>query len=468
MNNTFGSSWRIEKIALIQMCRENINWSDLGLGTGYLKAFLDQQRPEVYDIRIFRSTDFQNTCARESFDFVGVSTVSHYYDSAVKLANWIRTNQIAPMVIIGGPHITCAPQSLAPCFDFGVVGEGEITFLELLDSLSAGLPYSQIATIGGLLSWQDGKPVLMARRPLLSDLDTLPLPDINIFKETGSIPSILLTRGCPFSCSFCISSAMWQSKVRRPSPDCTVNILKKLNEQMAGLKVMIIKDDIAFISSDYLRNIISRMEQTSPELLHIPKVVYSRADIFTPDFARALKDFGVYKTVFGFESGSDRILKILKGRKATVDQNQTAIDIAHEMGFVSAGHFIIGAPEETVDDLRLTYNFILRNLSAGKLPSPTTTVLTPFPGTRYWQTLLEREPGATLTAFRWDRLEENGFASYYSEMGGTVEEWWEYREANQKVYLGKVPKKEFLGIASAYEPEITMKHANFLLKDYKY
>ena len=417
---------------------------------------------------MFRSIDFDQIASEKQFDLVGVSTVSYLYDSAIELGIWLKENNIAPMVIIGGPHITCAPETLHQCFDFGVVGEGEQTFLELLDGFMAYSSLEELSLIPGILSWQYGEPQLSAPRALLPDLDLLPLPDVDVFIKESTIPSVLLTRGCPFACDFCISFAMWEQKVRHSSPEHTIHLLSDLNQKMGGLEVMVIKDDIAFISLKYLKDVIDCTNRIAPDLLEIPKVVYARADIFTDNFAKALKVFGVYKVVFGFESGSERILKLLKGPSARVEHNQKAIDIAHRHKLITAGHFIIGVPEETEDDLLLTYNFIIKNMHQGKLASPTTTVLTPFPRTRYWQVFLEKEPETSLLNFRWNRLEENGFASFYAEKKGTVDEWWKYRKTNDKVYIGGLPENRFLEIVSAYEPEIIEKQNLFLSKDFRY
>ena len=459
---------RIERIALVQMCRENINWSDLGLGTGALKAYLQKQRPDGYDIHIFRSTDFIQRASNAVYDLVGISTVSHYYDAAKSLAQWVRQNAIAPLVIIGGPHITCAPESMTECFDFGVAGEGEQTLLEFLEAWNTGRADAEIAAIPGIIAWQGGAPRLSAQRSLLADLDALPLPDLEVFKENQAIPSIILSRGCPFQCNFCISHAMWHRKVRNMSPEGVVRCLKEMNEALGNLKVNVIKDDIAFINAAYLWKVIRAAEKIYPRLLEIPKVGYARADIFTREFAQALVQFGFYKVVFGLESGSDRILSELKGSRATVQKNQAALDIAQEAGLVSAGHFIVGVPTETPLDLRQTYQFILRNLGEGKLPSPTTTVLTPFPGTKYWQTLLHIEPGVTLQNFRWERLEENGYASYYSETKCSIDEWWNYRQSNQKIYLGSMPRGQFLDILREYEPAMIHQLEAFLAQDIRY
>jgi radical SAM superfamily enzyme YgiQ (UPF0313 family) len=459
---------RIERIALVQMCRENINWSDLGLGAGALKAYIQKQRPDVYDIQVFRSTDFIQRSSQTVYDLVGISAVSHFYDAAKSLAQWVRQNAIAPLVIIGGPHITCAPESITECFDFGVTGEGEQTLLEFLEVWNSGRTDAEIAAIPGIIAWQCGAPRISAQRSLLEDLDALPIPDLDVFKDNRAIPSIILSRGCPFHCNFCISHAMWHRKVRNMSPEGVVHYLKEMNEALGNLKVNVIKDDIAFIDAEYLRKVIEAAKKIYPQLLEIPKVGYARADIFTREFAQALVQFGFYKVVFGLESGSDRILSELKGSRATVQKNQAALDVAQEAGLVSAGHFIVGVPNETAQDLRQTYQFIMRNLGEGKLPSPTTTMLTPFPGTKYWQTLLQIEPGITLQNFRWERLEENGYASYYSETKGSIDDWWNYRQSSQKIYLGSMPRGQFIDILQEYEPVMIRQLEAFLAQDIRY
>jgi anaerobic magnesium-protoporphyrin IX monomethyl ester cyclase len=463
------SVWRI---ALVQMSFPGISWSDLGLGTSYLKAYLDYYRPGVYSTEIHKSPEFKAEVIQRAseYDVIGISTVSHLYSYAKEIARAIKMVKNAPIVVVGGPHITCAPYTLSPHFDYGVVGEGEQTFLELLDSLRKGCADRDTLTVPGVIGRRNGQLICQAKRPLISNLDSLPFPDLQIFKQYRAVPSLLTTRGCPYDCKFCVSHMLWTRRVRRPSPGRLVEQLVQLLDVLEDLEVIVFKDDIAFISKSYLQAVLHHTHKTAPEILAIPKVAYVRADAFDEAFARLLKEFGFYKLVFGFESGSERVLRILKGDHSTVAQNQRAIDICYDLGFKVRGHFILGTPEEEVEDVIASFEFILKNSRTGRLGGPTTNILAPFPGSRYWPVFLESGQIQDLDHFQWDRLDERGFNSYYADHGGkvSVADWWRYREENRKVYLGGIPKECFVSLLEEYQYEVVETHAAFVAQDYKY
>jgi len=99
-----------------------------------------------------------------------------------------------------------------------------------------------------------------------------------------------------------------------------------------------------------------------------------------------IKDAGCQQITFGFESGSQRILDILK-KGTTVEQNQRAIDLCKEVGIIPQGTFMIGNPTETVEDIEKTKQFIKES----GVESPGICITTPFPGTELWEWCKERE-----------------------------------------------------------------------------
>jgi len=105
----------------------------------------------------------------------------------------------------------------------------------------------------------------------------------------------------------------------------------------------------------------------------------SRVDNLDMETMRLVKDAGCKQLIFGFESGSQRMLDILN-KGTTVELNKRAIEMCHEVGLLATGSFMIGNPTETVEDIRETQNFIKEN----KPDFAGICITTPFPGTKLW------------------------------------------------------------------------------------
>ena len=108
--------------------------------------------------------------------------------------------------------------------------------------------------------------------------------------------------------------------------------------------------------------------------------VYGRADVFDEEIARLLKKMNVISIDFGFESGSEKVLKYLKGGIISVNDNKKAVKIAKKYGFGVGGFFMIGSPYETLKDMGETYEFIKTNCEKNFIVYQTI----PFPGTEIW------------------------------------------------------------------------------------
>lgn len=461
---------KIKNIALIQVTRMGVSRPDIGLGAGYLKSYLEHECPGRFNVEIFNSQDYvRNYLHKNEFDFVGLSTVSHLYDVAIDIAKQVKEVSGGQAVTaVGGAHITALPESLDEAFDWGMVGEGEITFVELIRALDEGVGEDEIAGIHGLIRLVNGELQTAPARALIRDLNTLPFPARDIFQKYHSIPSIISARGCPFQCDFCTNNIMWQRLVRRPEPHRVTDEIQHLVDHVDDVKVLVFRDDILFMNKKYLEAVLDDVKRRAPHLLEIPKVGYSHVHVVDKEFVHMLKELGVKRILCGFESGSERILNILKAGKVTTEQNQRAIDTCHKYGLDIGGNLIVGTPDEEPEDLIATYEFVKRNLESGKVGAFSTSILTPFPGSRYWD--IFTKDGFDPKTFDWERLDELGYSTFWEDTNGkgSLEDWWKLRKAKKKAYIGRLPEDEFVSIVGKYEPWILKTQAEFLKKDRKY
>ena len=464
------STHGVRKIALIQTTHLGTARPQIGLGVGFLKSYLGTHAPARFEIDTYESNDFLSNMHKASeYDVIAISTVSYLYDIAKKIARDVKSNlgdQVT--TIVGGVHITSAPETLSADFDYGAVGEGEQTFLEFITALDRGASDDELLRIPGIVARRDGKLSRVAARDFISDIETIPFPDREMFNRYRAVPSLITARGCPFKCDFCTNNVLWTRNVRKPSPVRVAEELADVVAKINDVRVIVFRDDIVFIKEDYVQLVYESLAERYPHILAIPKVGYAHVNTLRPQFAQLLKDLGITKILCGFESGSQRILKILKAGSATVENNQRAADICSAIDLDIAGNFIIGTPDEEEEDVVATYDFLLKNLRAGKIKNASTSILTPFPGERYWKIFLDS--GEDLATFDWSRLNETGFPTYYEDTGGrgTVREWWQERKAQGKIYIGKIPEDRFVDIVQRYEPEVIALQKEYLKTDRKY
>ena len=136
---------------------------------------------------------------------MGLTCTTFTYAQARRVAAQCR-ERLGAITVLGGPHLTALPESMDSDFDFGVAGEGEQTFLELVEQLLQTSPPAKPGQIPGLIHWRNGERVINSSRLPIEDLDSLPLPDRSLYDQNGALRrgsiSIMTSRGCPLHLQF--------------------------------------------------------------------------------------------------------------------------------------------------------------------------------------------------------------------------------------------------------------------------
>ncbi|HDH97265.1 MAG TPA: B12-binding domain-containing radical SAM protein, partial [Proteobacteria bacterium] len=382
---------------------------------GYLYSYLRMYGPQV-EMRMLHSAD---EIVRYRPDVVALSATTLNYTLARNLAHDLKRRLDVP-IVIGGVHITVLPSSLYREFDIGIVGEGEQTFCELVDLFERKGAFhpDDIAGIDGLVFRADGRLVQTAPRSLIAPLDRIPHPDRRFVGQSGDEAYMFTSRGCPYRCSFCSSQVHW-GKYRVFSPEYVVDEIEELHREF-GVKKLHFFDDIFVADIDRLERIAGLIEERG---LH-GKMEFScaiRANLADERLMKVLKRMGINRVTFGAESNSARILRYLKGRGITPQDNQRAVDMCHKFGIKISPSFIKGAPDETGDDLMETYKFLIRNIRDKKIDYFEFHKLTPFPGTKVW-----------------DEAKDMGLVS------DDLDDWSRLRYPSEYFYMNRVmPKSVF-------------------------
>jgi radical SAM superfamily enzyme YgiQ (UPF0313 family) len=312
----------------------------------------------LIDLRKLSSWEhFRHEIKKIKLDVAGVTMMSSDFNNATKAINIIKEENFRTVVVAGGVHPTVAPDEVAfnKNVDHVVVGEGEITFVDILDSLRKNEGMNKILT---------GIPAV---------LDNLPFEDRELFdyKVTTSFASnfpgifeapsvtIIASRGCPYKCTFCAPHAktMFGPRVRYRSVDNVIEELKILRQKY-HFKSIFFWDYSITLNKDWMYEFAEKYKANGFEALISAN---ARADAIcrNKNAIKELSKVGFKMLHIGYESGSQRMLDFLE-KGITVEESLKATEICKENGIIVRGLFMLGLPTETKDDIQKTMDFIKR------------------------------------------------------------------------------------------------------------
>ena len=447
------------KIALIQTIPEDQTRSQVGVGIASLQAYA-LHNEEGIDIDLFlNDANFYSQFRPVDYDLIGISSVTFTFQDSIQLAKTIKGEDPSIRVIIGGSHISGFPKSiLNEYLDVGVVGEGEETFVELIRLYKRSGRYvaDDLNNIKGICFAKDRHVVFTGYRDYIQDIDTIPHFDTDFLKRYNALAFTATSRGCPYDCKYCNSSTIWQEKLRFHSPEYVIEDIMRLMKLYPDDRRLLFKDDTFTANKKALRAIRDRYEEITAEK-KLMIIGSSHVNFINPETGILLKDIGVRKLNFGIESGSDRLMRIVKRNNTNLNRTQATLDICHDNGIIAGSSFLIGVPEETEDDLRRSYEFIIESMINNRLFTTGTLVLTPLPreDSDYWQ-LAVKKYNIDHETFDWSRLDIRSWHYYRFENKKecSINEWWQWRKENNLLYIGGIPEEKWLKIIEPYEIEL--------------
>ena len=298
------------------------------------------------------------------------------------------------VLVGGGVHLTLQPEDGATDFDYIVIGEGEITLLELCNRFATeGSAMQPPRDISGLyFKVNSGEAVLTGKRKFISDLNTLPLPAYDLLPVrrysdlmiTGErAVSIMTGRGCPFDCEFCASPTLSERKVRYFSLDYTFSLIEHLTRTY-GFKNIRIMDDAFTIDK---RRVLAFCKEIQKRSLHLNMACLTHVKVSDFDMLKAMKEAGFSTVAFGIESGNEDILKLIN-KKSTLPEAKKAIEGAQRAGLLVEALFMIGNIGETKETIEDSIEFA-RKFNPTFTDSKRTgynwfQFATPFPGSKFY------------------------------------------------------------------------------------
>ncbi|MFA5284778.1 MAG: radical SAM protein [Smithellaceae bacterium] len=351
----------------------------------YLAAFIEEKgyKVEILDYRPSHSegrdlSDLQKLCVKTILEknprYLGFTCLTADFNCIDWIARSSRSQGYRDKIIVGGHHPTFCPHDFfihKGLYNYVVLGEGEQTLWDIMRTLDNN---GDIRSVAGIAYSEDGSFAKTAPRQLAEDIDIFPNPaydlidmDQYIRPSTGLIRHIfisgvpiLTTRGCPYQCTYCGNPSLWATQahkkiLRTRSINRVLDELSLLKDRYA-IDGFYIADDAFTLNEERVNQFCQAMIDRKLDLVW---ACQTHVNLFTERMAGWMREAGCVQVEFGVESGSDRVLKVMK-KGTNTKSIQRAFDISRAYGFRTLANLMINTPTETEEDLKMTVDFANR------------------------------------------------------------------------------------------------------------
>lgn len=382
------------------------------LGMAYIAAVLEKNNQvkildtNIYDMNI---DNIINYLSKNKFDMIGISVQTPMYKNFQELIKKIRPVIGKTILVAGGPHPTIFPEDIIkenPEIDYAVYGEGEVVFPDLVKTLKLK---KDVSKVKGIAYRKNGR-VLKTKKPdFIKNLDNIPMPARHLLPMEKYIPApssyrklpvfhMITSRGCPFRCVYCSSSQMLGRTFRQHSVGRVIKEIEFLIKKYK-VKEIFFWDDLFTYNRKWVMDFCKEMIKRKLNK-KIEWSCQSRVDI---DFnmLKKMREAGCWQIHFGVESGSQRLLDIIK-KGITLEQARATIKWARKANIITRAYFMLGLPTETRKESLQTIEFAKEiDPDYAKF-----SILTPYPGTELYNTFKKE---GEISTNAWE---------YYKTMGG--------------------------------------------------
>jgi anaerobic magnesium-protoporphyrin IX monomethyl ester cyclase len=342
-------------------------------------------------------------------DHVGFSATTISIHNAARIASHVKSLVPHAVTTVGGPHVSAVPASTLERFsgfDYGIVGEGERSYPELIARLGIG---DDARDIPGLV-FRDADGIRTnPPAPFLDGdaLDQLPEPawDLvpgfplrfqpNVFNYRSSpVASLVTSRGCPFSCTFCDRSTSGR-KGRFHSVEYVLAMCRQLERR--GVKHVLFYDDLFTVNR---ARVVALCEGFLSAGFRFSWSCNSHPNLLDARTLALMRRAGCWQIAYGIESGSQRVLDVVK-HEVKIPRMLETLRLTREAGIRVKGLMMMAHPTEDEDSLEETVAF----LRTAPIDLVQITKFTPYPGTPSYPTIRERgrftEDWERMNAMNW-------------------------------------------------------------------
>lgn len=317
------------------------------LGIMYLSAGLKKEG-HIVDVLKYRDQNHLNwNLKMYNPDVVGLSMTTGQHVGLLRIAKEVKECDNKIKVIIGGAHPTYFPEvSKNSYVDYVIRGEADYSFPKFINNLASEVIYTN---------------KIINDKILPENLDDIEFPDRSViyqykdYYENG-VRNVLTSRGCPFSCNYCYSSAYkrmykGQKIVRYRSPE---NIIRECKQIMSSYPT-----NMFFFADDEFSMDINRLKEIKDLYVkNIKKPFHCqiRIDLLNEERISILKDMGCYSLTFAIESGNEELRKKVLNRNITNKQIIDGCKLLKKNKIRFRAESMIGIPTETWGNVKETIN----------------------------------------------------------------------------------------------------------------
>lgn len=378
--------------------RPILEWIEISFAVSYLAGALKRAGHEV-ELLVLRHGRFEQevleTIERFQPGLIGYTAVATEFEFIKRIAGFVSHERPELYQIIGGAHVTLRPEdALEGAFDAVCLGEGEDALIELAETLERGQAPAGIQNLW--LRGPDGEVERNPTRPFVPELDALPIADREIWRpwiEENPKHTILIARGCPFTCTYCSNHALWKvapgKYVRFRSVENVIAELDQLVEEFPDASYCYFEVETVSADEAWARRFAAALEEWNgrrelPMEFAINLRVlrhHSFASLF-----EVLSSAGFSYLRIGIESGSERVRREVLERHETNEELTRCFEEAQEAGLEVFAYNLIGMPGETPEDFEET-------IALNQHPAVTRSYLSifyPYPGTKLEQVCADR------------------------------------------------------------------------------
>ena len=375
------------------------SYYEFPLGLAYISACLKKagHKVDVLNLNHYEEDQIdliRNKLGEGNYRYALTGGLSAHYKQIRGIVGDIRSSDPEVIVIVGGGIATSTPELMFDYIkpDYMVIGEGELTIVELINELDNG--GKGLIHVQGIC-YPDSSGSLAkteARMPIMN-LDTLPWPDLDGFEfetyldmqmpndslylyvdDNPRFYPIISSRGCPYNCTFCYHPL--GQKYRSRSVD---NFIEEVSYVADRYKVnnLAIFDELISADRGRLFEICDRLKNL-PRRLHW--MCQLRVDTVDAEMLAKMKEAGCFMISYGFESASDIVLKSMN-KKINKRQIEKALELTRRAGIGVQGYFIFGDTAETAETAHETLDFWKEH----KTHHITMGYVRPYPGSELWK-----------------------------------------------------------------------------------
>ncbi|MFH1711082.1 MAG: radical SAM protein [Nanoarchaeota archaeon] len=373
------------------------------IGLGYISAVI---RKAGYNLDCINLNHIEGKIEKiisnrlnvKKYDIVMTGHIGIGYSVVEKIITTARNHLSKPKVIVGGALVTSEKEIIFDALrpDFAVVGEGEITILDLLRCIENK---GELKKVRGIIFFDKGNQVFTGYREVIKDIDKIPFPDYESLgfseylknqensayinqTDFPKIYPILCSRGCPYQCTFCYHSLGVRYRLRSLN-----NIFKEIEQAVDKYKInaLSIHDDLFSVNKERLFEFCKKIKELGMKTGGLNWICQLSVNNIDKKLLETVKDAGCNVVSFGFESYSSEVLKSMR-KPITPEQIDKCVKLCMGVGVGVQGGFIFGDTAETKETAKETLDY-WKNNCMGQLKLG---FIQPYPGSEIYQRCVER------------------------------------------------------------------------------